>query len=143
VIDNSDPANPSKIGFINIPGNKDIAVKDDLLYADAGSDLLVFDITNIQNPQLIATIKGVFKKASKRPPGYPAERVDPSKGIVVGWKKVKKQKVCTGDCYGVYRPTNGGVYYDTGGLSSTASGENGGIAGSTARFAIRGDHLYA
>ncbi len=144
IIDNSDPSNPSKIGFINIPSNKDIVVKDNLLYADSGNDLLVFDITNIQDPKLVARVADVFRNISNLPPGYPYEPVDSSKGIVVGWKPVKTRKVCKGDCGGVVPDWGvlmaGGIYYNT---ASNAAGGNIGIAGSTSRFAIKGNHLYA
>ena len=46
VIDNSDPSNPKNVSFIYIPGNVDLAVKDHYLYADAYSDLVVFDIAD-------------------------------------------------------------------------------------------------
>ncbi|RZL02259.1 MAG: hypothetical protein EOO89_29835, partial [Pedobacter sp.] len=45
VIDNSNPASPRTISFIPIPGNVDLAVKDNYLYADSYSDLVVFDIS--------------------------------------------------------------------------------------------------
>ena len=32
IIDNSDPSNPDKIGFIEIPGNLDLAIKGNILY---------------------------------------------------------------------------------------------------------------
>ena len=32
--DNSDPSNPVNIGYIAIPGNVDIAIKDGHMYAD-------------------------------------------------------------------------------------------------------------
>src|SRR5579875_1039905 len=38
VIDNSNPAAPKNIAFINIPGNIDLAIKDNYLYADSYSD---------------------------------------------------------------------------------------------------------
>ena len=44
VIDNSNPANPQRVSFITIPGNRDLAVKGNLLYADAYVDLLIIDI---------------------------------------------------------------------------------------------------
>src|SRR6266487_180079 len=40
IIDNSDPAHPVQIAFLNIPGNQDIAVKGNTLYADMYNDLL-------------------------------------------------------------------------------------------------------
>src|SRR5215212_5820792 len=49
IIDNSDPASPRNIAFIDIPGNMDIAVKGNVLYADLYSDLVTIDITNPLN----------------------------------------------------------------------------------------------
>jgi hypothetical protein len=46
IIDNTNPASPKNIGFINIPGNVDLAVKGNFLYADSFSDIVVFDISN-------------------------------------------------------------------------------------------------
>ena len=48
IIDNSNPENPVKKAFIRIPQNTDVAVKDDLLYANSGIDLVVFDISDIK-----------------------------------------------------------------------------------------------
>jgi len=44
VIDNANPENPEKLGFIRIPGNQDVAVKGNYLYADNAVDLLTIDI---------------------------------------------------------------------------------------------------
>ena len=51
VIDNRDPKNPVFLSFIRIPGNGDIVIYQNRLYADSYSDLISFDITNV------ATIK--------------------------------------------------------------------------------------
>ncbi len=40
VIDNSDPSNPKKIGFIKIIGNVDIAMEGNIMYADNAVDLI-------------------------------------------------------------------------------------------------------
>lgn len=50
IIDNGNPEKPANISFINIPGNADIAISGNTLYADAYSDLVTFDITNPRNP---------------------------------------------------------------------------------------------
>lgn len=44
VFDNTDPKHPRALMFIEIPGNIDIAVRDNLLYADSFVDLLVFEL---------------------------------------------------------------------------------------------------
>ena len=47
IIDNSNPKFPKKVKFISIPRNEDISVKNNYLFADSATDLLVFDISNI------------------------------------------------------------------------------------------------
>jgi hypothetical protein len=142
IIDNSDPANPSKVGFINIPANKDMAVRGNLLYADSNSDLVVFNIEDLQNPELMAREEGVFEKSVEYHPGFPYQPVDPTQGIVVDWKKVEKEEVCEGNCGG----HRGGFMFATtdNALQAGAVAEQAtGVGGSMARFAITGDHLYA
>ncbi|MES2881155.1 MAG: hypothetical protein V4676_03330, partial [Bacteroidota bacterium] len=46
VIDNSNPAAPRNFSFINIPGNVDIAVQGNYMYADCYSDIVVLDISS-------------------------------------------------------------------------------------------------
>ena len=59
VIDNSDLSNPQKIGFINIEGNIDIALKGDYIYADDYYNLVVIDISNIESPTISHTIPNI------------------------------------------------------------------------------------
>lgn len=40
VIDNSNPENPENIAFISIPGNMDISIKGNIIYADNAVDLI-------------------------------------------------------------------------------------------------------
>lgn len=144
IIDNSDPSNPSKVGFITIPANKDIAVKGDLLYADSHSDLLVFDISNMQDAELIAREEGIFQVSATTFPGFPYRSPDPSEGIVVDWEPVQMEETCRGDCQPQGWPVafaenfNGGRFAAADGAAATP-----GIGGSMARFAITGDYLYA
>lgn len=49
VIDNSDPKNPEKMKFIDIPGNVDIAIKGSDMYADMGAGLATIDISDLEN----------------------------------------------------------------------------------------------
>jgi hypothetical protein len=59
--DISDPLNVSKLGFIEIEGNHDVAVKYNYMYADRFRDLIVFDISNPSLPIVLDTIKNVFR----------------------------------------------------------------------------------
>lgn len=145
IIDNSDPANPSKVGFINIPSNKDMAVRGNLLYADSHSDLVVFNIEDLQNPELIAREEGVFEKSASIHPGFPYQPVDQTQGIVVDWKKVEKVEVCEGSCgNGPWSVATSGFVADAAtGFRETGTAATSGVGGSMARFAITGDQLYA
>lgn len=139
IIDNRDPSTPSKVGFINIPANKDMAVKGDQLYADSHSDLLVFDISNMQNAELISRKEDIFEFSASKHPGYPYRSADPEKGIVVDWKQVEVEETCRGDC----SYFKGNIALDGAALSESGAPSSGGIGGSMARFAITGDFLYA
>ena len=90
VVDNTDPRNPIKIAFIQIYGNQDIAIKDDILYADNMEDLVALNINSIQNPTLVKRIEGVYELPNQHyPENLPYysyfECADPSKGYIVGW----------------------------------------------------------
>lgn len=94
VIDNSNPENPQKIGFITIYGNHDIAIKENILYADNFEDLVAVDISNYEHPVITKRMIGVYKIATNNyPPNVPYhtyfECVDHSKGYVVGWEKTE------------------------------------------------------
>ena len=60
VIDNSDPASPRFVAFINIPGNGDFVIRGNTLYADSYSDLVSIDITNPSEPKEIGRINEIF-----------------------------------------------------------------------------------
>ncbi len=57
VFNNTNPSAPVNIAFINLDGVHDISVKGNYLFADNFVDLLVFDISNIQNITLVRTIQ--------------------------------------------------------------------------------------
>jgi hypothetical protein len=61
VVDNSNPESPVNLGFIEIPGNLDMAVHNDILYADSYLDLVAIDLTNPQAPSEINRVQDVFQ----------------------------------------------------------------------------------
>lgn len=96
IIDNSDPTNPQKIAFIQIYGNHDIAIKENIMYADNLEDLVAIDISDMQNIQVSKRIEDVYKLPSQTYPenvayGTYFECVDSEKGIVVGWEPTQIQ----------------------------------------------------
>lgn len=70
VIDMRDTLQPQKISFLRIPGNKDVTSQNNRLYCDNGPDLLVFDISQINNIVLIERIQNVFQPSEFTPPDY-------------------------------------------------------------------------
>jgi hypothetical protein len=90
VIDNSDPQHPQKIAFIQIYGNHDIAIKDNIMYADNLDDLVALDVTNLQSITVTKRIEGVYKMPNQHYPedvpyGTWFECADPDMGTVVEW----------------------------------------------------------
>ncbi len=57
VYDVSDITNPVKVTFYDIPGNFDMAIKDNILYADNVIDLIAVDINNVMQPALVKRIE--------------------------------------------------------------------------------------
>jgi hypothetical protein len=89
VIDNSDPANPVRIRFLQIPGCRDVAIRGNILYADNVTDLVAIDISDLDNIVVLKRVEGLYEQLDQETPeayeGY-FECVDPTKGAVVGWE---------------------------------------------------------
>jgi len=148
IIDNRDPANPSNKGFIAIPGNMDIAVKGNILYADSYVDLVAIDISDLNSPKEVSRINDVFPYTL--PPlvdkDLPIDEIDKEKGVVTGWEIKLENKRVEKRYFPVYRGEWFGTNYDyalSGGNSSGISGSSFGIGGSMARFGLNGNYLYA
>jgi hypothetical protein len=60
VIDNSNPSAPNKFTFINIPGNVDMAVRGNILYADSYVDLVALDISDPRNAREVNRLEYTF-----------------------------------------------------------------------------------
>lgn len=146
VFDNSNPSGPLDRGFINVPGNVDMAIKGNFLYADSYVDLVVFDISDIENPREVSRMKDIFPYTMpETTEPYPISQLDTAKGVIVGWKveRVTERADQPG-----YRGIQ--VYYNKGINSfyaSEASDGGGsqlvGVGGSLARFIIFSNQLYA
>jgi hypothetical protein len=148
VIDNSNPANPKNISFLNIPGNEDMAIRGNALYADAYGDLVTFDISDPLNVTAKNFAANVFPDHSIYNNGgmIPGAPVNPdSINVIVGWT--------TKDTTVDYDPGGGGypVFYNScptcmAALSAAPAPNNSnnkvGTNGSTARFSIIDNFLY-
>ena len=67
VIDNHNPYQPVIIGFLKIPGNVDIAIRDTVLYADSHTDLVVIDISNPTRASEIRRVENIFPEPPRIP----------------------------------------------------------------------------
>lgn len=68
VYDNSNPENPLKIGFIEVPAVTDIAMNKNVLYANNSVDLVAIDVSDIENLKVIKRIRNSFDEPL--PPGF-------------------------------------------------------------------------
>lgn len=148
IFDNSNTAKPINLSFITISGNRDMAVKDNVLYADNAIDLLALDISVVTAPKLLKRIDGVFNKSF----GWAAGNA--SQPILVGYTEstVTQVRDCSQDGFGQngFIDQLGGVWRNTSfdaSLSSTKAGAGGasniGVGGSQSRFGIVDPYLYA
>ncbi|MBO3269229.1 hypothetical protein [Hymenobacter defluvii] len=92
IINNQDPANPQLVAFLRIPGNVDVAMKGNMLYADSGPDLLTFDMSNMQAARLVNRVKDAVPELPMPETGdVPAEyqlQNRPADAVVIGWQKL-------------------------------------------------------
>ena len=148
IIDNQNPANPNNIGFIEIPGNVDIAIKDDILYADSYIDLVAIDISDINNPTEVNRVEDVFPYTTPKPKSedYPIAKIEEEKGVVIDWEVKKIEQEIEYHYYPVYYSfrSEKDMLMNDGGFSGAPQGSGSafGIGGSMARFGLYNDYLY-
>lgn len=146
VIDNSNPAAPEKITFIEIPGNVDLSIKGNALYADSYTDLVVLDISDLSNIKEQYRIEDAFEyRVPDYNYDYPLASIDENQGVIVDWevKEITEEY----EIEDTYYP----VYFDGFAEFSNSSGGTGfggmqqptvSIAGSMARFIAHDNFLY-
>ncbi len=146
IIDNRNPASPQNVSFIEIPGNVDMAIKNNILYADSYIDMVAIDISDISNPKEVNRVKDVFPYLTPEPkdPDIRVASVDQEKGVVIDWEIKKVRQEIEYHYYPYYffgekeyamaDVSNGGV--------TAPAGNSFGIGGSMARFGLYDDYLY-
>ncbi|MEP7323100.1 MAG: hypothetical protein ABI761_14340 [Saprospiraceae bacterium] len=154
IFDNSNPANPINLSFITISGNRDMAVKESVLYADNAIDLLAIDIKDVAAPKLLKRINNVFNKSF----GWNSSADANSQPILVGYNETTQTQVldCSQDGFGQgsFIDRNGGIWRNlafdavssqgSGGVAPASSGKASiGVGGSQSRFGIVDPYLYA
>jgi len=156
VIDNSDPASPQNMKFIRLEGNYDISIKDDRLFADSYGDLVVLDISDINDIKTITRMENAIYQPNWCTVGWDVAwpeadffdygSFDASTQAIVGWE-VTTQRLSDEE----FQSRFGGPFlqedasFSNASDASTASTPSAdtGQGGSLARFKIVGDYLYA
>lgn len=139
IIDNTSPQAPQRTSFISIPGNVDISIKDNYLYADSLQDLLVLDISDLNNIKQVSRLEGVLQDNIVWP--FEAEIVEAfgwnsESEILVGWEVVSERRLIAETENQLWR---GGQPFAETASADSATGQG----GSMARFKIVGQYLYA
>lgn len=134
IFDNSNAAHPVQIAFLAIPGNLDIAIKGNILYADMYGDLLALDITNPHQATITSTLNNFFP-GRMYVNGFAAVQDDQ---IAVDWKE--RDTTIMGEQF----PNRPCIFceFDMN-TSPLASSSTKGAAGSMAGMVLMNDHLYA
>lgn len=146
VINNQNPSDPKVEAFIEIPGNIDMAIRNNILYADSYVDLVALDITNPTSPVEVDRFENAFPNILPELDfAYPVYGLDFTKGVVVGWETRKVTQLVEEN----YQ-NNGRVFYDNFGTPKIGNSEvalmpssTTGVGGSMARFTLEDNILYA
>ncbi|TDQ16622.1 LVIVD repeat-containing protein [Algoriphagus boseongensis] len=128
ILDNTKPSNPINLRFIPIEGNVDLAVNNNILYADNYVDLLAFDLSNMGDIRLIKRVENVFTHLYRHDTGQIITFKD---SVVVtdgnGWR---------GEGWLMRSDMSFAANF-------SAAAKSYGTGGSMARFTLMNDHLYA
>lgn len=139
IIDNTNPASPIIKAFLKIPGNVDISIKNNYLYADSATDLVVFDISNINNIEPIERLEDVFSVYDYQIPEEAQDvnwiDIDFENEVIVGWTIIQERREINNN------QTDIALENGTGGNDATYNDQTG-TGGSLARFKIVEDYLY-
>jgi hypothetical protein len=149
LVDNRNPSAPINLAFIPIEGNVDMAVRNNILYADNWVDLVLFDIGVPEQPKFVGRVESAF----------PQFGTDQNGKLIVAYKATditQEFPSCEENNNGFIPRPGGGIWVrretlDASFLGNTA--QNGakvpspggnivGVGGSTARFTITENHLY-
>jgi hypothetical protein len=141
VYDVSDSSNPTEVAFYDIPGNFDMAIKDDILFADNVIDLIAIDISDVSQPRIVDRVENYKEVWEPENQTFYAYNVRSNQTEIVD---------CSDPDNGRLDFWRGEVLWvaaeDAGGFGNVANqpggGGQSGIGGSFARFTIASNHLY-
>ncbi|GAB3734142.1 LVIVD repeat-containing protein [Spirosoma lituiforme] len=148
IIDNRNPSAPTPVAFVRIPGNGDMAIRNNILYADSYMDLVTFDISNPSSIQAINRVQNVFPNGSFEGGWW---SFDNANQMVYDQKVSYVTETTDTNCEEGVNPNRGGWVTNTffnaqassaGSDKASGSSTTNGVAGSMARFALYSDYLY-
>ncbi|OEY72937.1 LVIVD repeat-containing protein [Salegentibacter salarius] len=136
IIDNTHHRNPVKIKFLEIPLNTDIAVKDNMLFANSAMDLVVFDLSEMNNIKEEGRMKNVFPNHNSRIPAnatfVDSDNFNSETQVVMGYLMETRKIEMASE-----------PWFSEGAITNDANYSGGsGTGGSLARFNINEDYLY-
>jgi hypothetical protein len=155
ILDNTNPAAPENIGFIKLEGNNDISIKDDRLFADSYGDLVVMDISDINNIKFANRMENAIYQEFWCTVGFDLEwpqadafdydDFNSSTDAITGWE-VNEVRMSAEDFeakfIGQYRE-DAEFSVNTSSDSAVPTASITGQGGSFARFKIVDEYLYA
>lgn len=141
VIDNSDPSHPVQTAFLNIPGNENIGIRNNILYADMYGDLLAIDISDVHHAKILSVLWGFFTSRS-----YGVD----SNYVVTSWA-IRDTVIRPSAGMGMPVPVIGTPYYTFYGAPAAAAAAyfssntqaSTGTGGSEAVMTLVGNYIYA
>ncbi len=150
VIDNSNPSNPINKAFITIPGNTDLWVSNNVLYANCYTDFLAINIADINNVVTTKVIEDIFLDV-RFINGYSTSQGS----VITGWSvRDTSMEIEIAEGQGIWsngkyitNNWNGGVWLSGGPATATnptgTQSSSTGKAGSMSRFTVVNNYLYA
>lgn len=137
VIDNADPSHPVQTAFLSIPGNRDMAVRNNILYADMYASLLAIDISDIHHTSVKKNISNFFTNRRH----YNNGTYTDSSQVIIGW--VKKDTTITVEPNPQLYTLNGCANCSFQASTDASKASSTGTAGSMAAMVLLNNYLYA
>jgi len=152
VLDNTDATAPKNIAFIKLEGNYDISIKNNRLYADSYGDLVVMNISDIENINLITRLDNAiyddYGYTSATYVDWPQADIyeygafDYATEAIIGWE-LRTEKRLISEYEKQFNDLAVNDTFSNGAESVATNGSTTGQGGSLARFKIVDEYLYA
>ncbi|GAA4421413.1 hypothetical protein GCM10023187_57270 [Nibrella viscosa] len=148
VIDNSNPSDPKMVSFIRIPGNGDIAIRNNILYADSYMDLVAFDISDPRNIRPVNRVENVFPSGQFEGGWWyynAAQNLINDQKVDYVTEKIKtncEEGSNINPWWGGWAIMDSRANFQSAGPSASPGQATNGTAGSMSRFALYDNYLY-